>query len=312
MISVVMATYNGQKYLEEQLNSIWNQTKRPDEIIISDDASSDLTLQIIEKCIEEKGMPIRVIQNKKRLGYADNFRNALQQAGGEIIFLSDQDDIWGEKKIELCEKFFETHSDALALSTMYQIIDDSGKKIKKGNLFKVVNIRKIKKISWKIFLRHPKYPGMSMAVRKELLDNIDLKNGMEFLAHDWQLNQEAAYQNGMYFWNIELAQYRQHDSNTVGMIMSTTAERAKMQRESMIRDNCERLQTIKNVNESDRRYIEKNVRYQKKRFRLYKDRKYIWLFLYSLLNLKYISMRSILGDLYVGLKDLKTIKGRNV
>ena len=107
--SVVMATYNGEKYLKEQLDSIFCQTKPVDEVIICDDGSKDGTIEIIEKYITEKNLNLswKLIKNKKNLGYADNFHQGLALATGEYIFFADQDDVWCEDKVEEMTKVME-------------------------------------------------------------------------------------------------------------------------------------------------------------------------------------------------------------
>ena len=101
MISLVMATYNGEKYLYEQLDSIRCQTMPPDEVIICDDCSKDSTVNMIQKYIDKYQLKHwNVCENEKNKGYSKNFSDALKLAKGDIIFLADQDDIWMLDKIE--------------------------------------------------------------------------------------------------------------------------------------------------------------------------------------------------------------------
>ena len=97
MISVCIATYNGEKYIKQQLLSILKQIKVNDEIIISDDHSTDKTFNIIKSFNDTR---IKFFLNNKGKGYTRNFENALEKAHGDIIFLSDQDDIWIDNKVE--------------------------------------------------------------------------------------------------------------------------------------------------------------------------------------------------------------------
>lgn len=117
-ISVCMATFNGAVYLKRQLESILSQLEDCDEIIISDDGSTDDTLQIIESL---KSPLIRVIYNKGRHGYTGNFENALNEATGEYVFLSDQDDEWMpgkvEKYLQYLQKYDFVVSDALIVDS---------------------------------------------------------------------------------------------------------------------------------------------------------------------------------------------------
>jgi glycosyltransferase involved in cell wall biosynthesis len=96
MISVCIATYNGEKYIKEQLNSILTQIDLNDEVVVSDDSSTDKTIEIIEKYNDSR---IKIYQNNKFRNPIYNFENALIKCSGDIIFLSDQDDIWPEDKV---------------------------------------------------------------------------------------------------------------------------------------------------------------------------------------------------------------------
>lgn len=96
MISVCMATYNGEKYLKEQLDSILSQLSKNDELVISDDHSTDGTCQIIRSYNDSR---IKLILNTLTKGVTHNFENALIHSQGDIIFLADQDDVWLPTKI---------------------------------------------------------------------------------------------------------------------------------------------------------------------------------------------------------------------
>lgn len=96
MISVCMATYNGEKFIKAQLDSILVQLDESDEVVISDDSSTDNTIKIIESINDKR---IKIFSNQKFKSPTFNFENAINQASGEIIFLSDQDDVWMENKV---------------------------------------------------------------------------------------------------------------------------------------------------------------------------------------------------------------------
>lgn len=97
MISVCMATYNGEKYINAQLESILSQLEAQDEVVVSDDNSSDSTLEMIRQLHDPR---IRIFVNdKENRGYTRNFENALKKAKGDYIFLCDQDDVWHDNKV---------------------------------------------------------------------------------------------------------------------------------------------------------------------------------------------------------------------
>lgn len=97
-VTILMATYNGHKYIQEQIDSILKQTHQNFELIIQDDCSTDSTLDIVNR-YAKKDDRIKVYCNEKNLGYTNNFMALLEKAQGEYIFLSDQDDVWLEDKI---------------------------------------------------------------------------------------------------------------------------------------------------------------------------------------------------------------------
>jgi len=99
-VSVALCTYNGAPFIEAQLESILKQTRPPDEVIVSDDGSADETLSIVGKIAAGHPSVVRVMQNPRRLGVIKNFESAIRRSSGDIIFLSDQDDVWLDNRIE--------------------------------------------------------------------------------------------------------------------------------------------------------------------------------------------------------------------
>lgn len=129
LISIAMATYNGEKYLREQLDSIYNQTYKNLEIIVCDDCSSDGTVQILEEYAQSRGLKYYV--NEKNLGYTGNFEKAAKLCNGEFIAFSDQDDIWKPEKLEIMLNEIGDnsliHTDATLINNDKQVIAESSK-----------------------------------------------------------------------------------------------------------------------------------------------------------------------------------------
>lgn len=126
-VTVAMATYNGAKYLEEQLESILSQTLAPAEMIVCDDLSSDGTLDILER-YHERGL-LKVFVNNERLGYVGNFKKAVSLAAtGNYIALSDQDDIWLPEKLEAAMKLMlaleDAHKPVMVYSDLIYVDED--------------------------------------------------------------------------------------------------------------------------------------------------------------------------------------------
>lgn len=123
LISVVMATYNGEKFLKEQLESLLNQTYKNLEIIICDDCSNDKTIEIIE-IYQKKDTRIKLYQNKENLGVLKNFEKAIFLSQGDYIAISDQDDIWKLDKIEI---LINSIGDSLLIYHDDYLMDKNGK-----------------------------------------------------------------------------------------------------------------------------------------------------------------------------------------
>ncbi|MBR0279013.1 MAG: glycosyltransferase [Synergistaceae bacterium] len=119
-ISVVLATFNGIKFIKEQLDSIRTQTQIPDEVIISDDCSNDGTYEFCRKYIDEHKLNgWTVHRNPENLGVRKNFRNAMMKCTGDYIFTCDQDDIWIPDKISVMVQAMNEHPEILLLASNY-------------------------------------------------------------------------------------------------------------------------------------------------------------------------------------------------
>jgi glycosyltransferase involved in cell wall biosynthesis len=112
-ISVALATYNGSRFLREQLESLAYQTRLPDELVVCDDGSSDDTVDIVSQFARTARFPVREHRNERNLGYADNFLRAATLCSGDIIAFCDQDDVWARHKLDVVESAFERYDPVL-------------------------------------------------------------------------------------------------------------------------------------------------------------------------------------------------------
>jgi glycosyltransferase involved in cell wall biosynthesis len=100
-ISIAMCTYNGERYIQEQLDSFVDQSRKPDELVVCDDCSTDATLEILRAFAARVPFPVRIVENETNLGSTRNFAKAIALCSGDLIALSDQDDVWRSRKLAL-------------------------------------------------------------------------------------------------------------------------------------------------------------------------------------------------------------------
>lgn len=208
MISVCMATYNGAKYITEQISSIIPCISEKDEIIISDDGSTDGTLNILEKFASDYSN-IRIVKGPS-CGLIANFSNALSQAKGDIIFLSDQDDIWYPDKVSKVLQAFSQGDYALVVHNA-RLVDADGKPIG-STLFE---LRHSKTGFFKNLVKNS-YVGCCMAVKRDLL-TVALPIPVDIEMHDWWLGLLSEVTSKSIFVDEVLIDYRRHGSNCSSM-----------------------------------------------------------------------------------------------
>lgn len=175
MVSVCMATYNGEKYLKEQIDSILCQISNNDELVISDDHSTDSTLDIVTSYNDSR---IKLFLNEGNKGVANNFENALLHSRGEIIFLADQDDVWFQGKIEELSNFLIKKNYDLVICNC--TMTDSDLKVIKDEYYK--NETPVDKSVWGNLRKNLWLGGCMAFKRKVLLATIPFPK--KLVAHD--------------------------------------------------------------------------------------------------------------------------------
>ncbi len=223
-----MATYNGACFIEEQLLSMCRQTRKPDEIVISDDGSKDNTLDIVRKVAESheaKGIQFVVITDNPRHGYCGNFEWAIKHTTGDLIFLSDQDDVWMPEKVERVSLVFQSHSNAMCVIHNATLIDRDGQAID-SEFHRIIKLDKlptdehhVAQLMQKDFLERATSAamanGMVMCLSRKLLEStlpFPKSSGL----HDCWIGFCALCQDQCWYLSEQLAQYRLHGSNTCG------------------------------------------------------------------------------------------------
>jgi glycosyltransferase involved in cell wall biosynthesis len=204
-ISVCMATYNGERFIHEQLQSILGQLEIDDEVVIVDDASTDGTVRSVE---EFRDKHIRIIRQDRNCGVLQTFERALKEAEGEIIFLADQDDVWRGDKVEKVKRMFQTHADLSLVLSDCAIIDAKGEVVAttrfKSGRFHPGALHNIARNS---------YLGCSMAFRRSILEYC-LPFPADIPMHDMWIGilNQLVSKNG--YIDEPLMCYRRHDRNS--------------------------------------------------------------------------------------------------
>lgn len=208
-ISVCMATYNGEKFLRQQLASILKQLGESDELIISDDGSTDGTVEIIQAYDDQR---IRFFKSTHK-NLIFNFENALKQAQGDYIFLCDQDDIWFEHKVATCVAKLENDSLVFSNAAMFQ-----GEDIQNTELFFKDARKKTGTISNLIKV---KFLGATLAFRKTVLERA-LPFPKNIPMHDIWIGLIAETTASTFYIDEPLIYYRRHENTA-----STTGSKSK-------------------------------------------------------------------------------------
>lgn len=214
--SLVLSTYNGEKYIEEQLESLYLQTRKLDSVLILDDKSTDGTVEIIRSFIEKQELTDWTLKvNEKNQGWMKNFWCGIRQSEGDVIFLCDQDDIWDHKKVETMTKIMEDNSHIQLLASAFEA------KYEEGNIQRISptisktmnNTGEVRKVDFSPSFMYVLRPGCTYAFRADLWKRCD-EYWHEKLPHDAMLWRHALLEDGLYTIDLPLIQWRRCASNT--------------------------------------------------------------------------------------------------
>lgn len=217
IVSIVMATYNGEKYIRQQLDSILEQTYSNFEVIVVDDASTDETLAILYE-YSTLDSRIMVHHNEFNCGVVANFERGVRLAKGEFIAFSDQDDVFRKDKIAILVKTFSTNQKCDMVVSDLSLIDGKGSVIAES----MWKNQRLAPLSGHPFIRllYKNFAtGCAMMIRRRLLD-MALPFPQNCLVHDWWLAIVASGENagGICLVNQSLTSYRQHGNNVIGAV----------------------------------------------------------------------------------------------
>ncbi len=224
-ISIAVCTYNGERYIKEQIDSLIKQSMPPDEIVVCDDASTDGTVDIVDSLLSAWGGRYKIIRNEKNIGYIKNFEKAIKACDGEYIFLCDQDDVWSLDKILKVMRVFRKYPDTGMVFHDAYLVD--------------ANLDSLGRTFWeqsKFFDDNPKkhiiydngnvVQGAASAIRREIFERSYPFPKDEY--HDKWLAITAILTSKLRPLNEPLILYRQHGYNALGAFGKPKKEEKKM------------------------------------------------------------------------------------
>lgn len=264
MISIAMTTYNGAKYLGEQIDSILNQTIQDFELVVCDDCSSDGTLNILYSYTANDPR-IKIYQNEHNIGFKKNFERAMRLCSGEFVALCDQDDIWSKDHLEVLLNMM--NGCALACGNAV-IVDQNGdntgytlqdqqvlRKIPSDNLSMAYTI---------VYFRNP-FQGASMMMKKDFLE-IVLPIPSDVKYHDVWIATLACFSGGIKYSSQIINYYRMHGDNVTGNRKFKLSRSRKLIGKILFAKNAINRDVIMshmknrlvNISESERKFLEES------------------------------------------------------
>lgn len=230
-ISVALCTYNGEKFLKKQIDSILSQTIKVDEIVVCDDRSQDGTLRILNGYQSQYPDVFRVFINDENLRSVKNFEKAISKCTGDLIFLSDQDDIWIPEKVEIFIDHFDKNPELSVLASNGFVINDQDEVLDVLTIWDVVtflrkensplNYYEIINISGNIAT------GATMAIKREFIGKTLPFPSIPGFHHDEWIALVASLEHQFDFLDVKTIYYRKHDAQQVGGIFYENTPKRK-------------------------------------------------------------------------------------
>ena len=230
-ISVALCTYNGEKFLKKQIDSILSQTLKVDEIVVCDDGSQDATISILNSYREEYPEIFKIFINEENLRSVKNFEKAITLCTHDIIFLSDQDDVWIPEKVAIFIHHFNKNPDISVIASNGFVIDDQDEVLDVLTIWDVItflrkgnadlNYYEIINISGNIAT------GATMAIKKDFIHKtLPFPIVLEFHHDEW-IALVASLEKKFDFIDDRTIYYRKHDDQQVGGIFYENTKKRK-------------------------------------------------------------------------------------
>lgn len=256
-VSIVLSTYNGEKYIQEQLQSLYKQSYKPDKVYITDDCSTDRTIGIIRGFIDQHNLKTwKLIENGKNQGWKKNFLNLLKNTEEECVFLCDQDDIWDHQKIEIITEQMETHPECELIACGYTpLYEDRESHINPLILNTLGTGGDLKQIPLNDRFMDVLRPGCCMAVRQSLIRAI-LPFWNDHVAHDAMLWRYSTLRQTGYILGKNLIMWRRYSNSSSNPLRDR--EKKDSQAAVRYRHCVASYQSHLDFYDSLQQYVEKN------------------------------------------------------
>jgi hypothetical protein len=215
-----MCTFNGERFLRQQLESIASQERAPDELVVCDDGSSDASLEILQEFASRARFPVRIVRNEKNLGSTKNFEKVISLCDGDLIALCDQDDVWGPQKLACLSQVLSAGETAGGVFSDAALIDADGSPIGK-RLWEIHGFTFAKggdfdrMIAIRLLLKHDVVTGATLMFRASMRNLLTPIPGC--LIHDGWITWIIALHSRLTCVNEPLLQYRVHAAQQLGV-----------------------------------------------------------------------------------------------
>lgn len=260
MVSVAMCTYNGERYLAKQLESISLQTQGVDELVVCDDGSTDNTISLLQEFAQNAPFKVHIHRNGTNLGSTRNFEKALSLCTGDILILCDQDDIWKPDKVRKQVAFFEQNPNQDAVFSNADLINGQGEKLG-HKLWDNFGFDEKKKQLWRsgrareILFQGYVVTGATLAIRKSALRYLTpFPTDIGPYIHDAWIALVTSLNNRIGFINECLISYRVHEKQQVGfgekLKPVTLKERLSRKREEKLAPLVEKADLLQRLYEA--------------------------------------------------------------
>lgn len=214
LVTILLPTYNGQEYIRQMLDSIYKQDYRPLEIIITDDASTDYTVSLVNqwaRSVDTFGLLFKFIRNGKNKGLSANISGAVKYIHGKYLFLADQDDVWRPNKVSMQVAYLEKNMDCIMCICDRNFINAKGEVVY-PSAFQYTNAELKKRDYNKVMSLPAVYSANCICMRTEHLDKI-FPIPRQVYSHDLFIAIMAAHYGNIGYIRRVLTQYRIHGNN---------------------------------------------------------------------------------------------------